>query len=297
MNKLSTYLISFFISVLLVFACIASVAALIADINITQDKAYELIRNNQINEKVHAEMNDVFSERYYSSRIPANVYMDNISADYIEKCIEDRIDSAFDSLEGTVPLDASVPENSELESDIRKYFEDFADSEGYEKDEKFEKKVENTISDAYKIIGSHCDVFKVSALNEHKVFSKLSGIYKKRNIMAGGALISCFLLIALLIIVNMKKRVTAMYWTGISALISGAAGTIFSVIILNSKYYDSFSIKQPGVFTAYTQSMYKLTEAFLAASIAVAVIGISLLVIYTIVYDKNKHQDVKPTEL
>ena len=43
MNKLSTYLISFFISVLLVFACIASVAAIIADINITQDKAYELI--------------------------------------------------------------------------------------------------------------------------------------------------------------------------------------------------------------------------------------------------------------
>ncbi|MGB4093162.1 MAG: hypothetical protein WBK46_14685, partial [Ruminococcus flavefaciens] len=70
-----------------------------------------------------------------------------------------------------------------------------------------------------------------------------------------------------------------------------------SLILLVTKFYDSFSIKQPSVFTAYTSAMYKMTEAFMAVCIACVVIGIVLTVVYTITYDKSKHQDVKPTDL
>jgi uncharacterized membrane protein (DUF4010 family) len=97
--------------------------------------------------------------------------------------------------------------------------------------------------------------------------------------------------------INRKNKVTVMYWSGISILLAGLIGGIPSIYLLTTKYYDSFSIKQPPVFTAFTSVMYKFTEAFTATNIACVVISISLIVTYAVIHDKKKYPNTTPTKL
>lgn len=56
-----------------------------------------------------------------------------------------------------------------------------------------------------------------------------------------------------------------------------------SIYLISTRYFNAFSIKQPQIFAAYTGAMFKLTEAFMAASIAVCAAGITLLVLYAVI--------------
>ena len=297
MNKLSTYLSSLIVSVLLVLGIIGVSGALIADINITRENATKLVENENITAKVHTELNSYYTDKYGSSGIPASVYMNNIDDNYLEQCINICISSTFDSLEkGSVP-DMPMPKNDALEKSITDFFTDYADKAGYEMDENFNNKLSTTVSNAYQTIRSHSDVYKASSLNEHKVLGILSKLYSKRNVLTAAAAVFTALLILVLVLINRKNKVTAMYWTGISSIIAGVFVTVPCCILLSTRYYDSFSIKQPAVFAAYTSAMYKLTNAFTAVGIALVLAGILLCVVYTITYDKDKHQDVKPTQV
>ena len=105
------------------------------------------------------------------------------------------------------------------------------------------------------------------------------------------------IMILLLVLINRKKKITAMYWCGVSALVAGVLGAIPSIYLVATRYYDSFTIKQAPVFTAFTSLMYKYTEAFTAVCIALVVVGISLAVTYGVVHEKKKYPDVKPTKI
>lgn len=297
MNKLSTYLASLLVSVFLVLSIIASSAALLADINVTRDKAIKLAESENIYEKVYDEIDKYYESRYGSSGIPSSVYMDSITQEYISECVRNGITSTFATLEKGAGFDLSISKNDKLESNINEFFNNYAEKEGYLKDDKFDKKIGETTTLAYKTIKSHSDIYKASALQEHKVLGKMSVIYQKRAPLTVMLIAADVILIVLLLIINRKKKVTVLYWMGISSIIAGISGSVPSLILLATKFYDSFSIKQPSVFTAYTSAMYKLTEAFTAVCISCIVVGIILVVVYTITYDKSKHQDVRPTEL
>ena len=91
------------------------------------------------------------------------------------------------------------------------------------------------------------------------------------------------LMILFLIFINRKEKKTVLYWSGISAAIAGAIGMVPSIYLLSTDYFNAFSIKQPQIFAAYTSAMFKLTEAFMAASIAVCAAGITMIVLYAVI--------------
>ena len=101
-------------------------------------------------------------------------------------------------------------------------------------------------------------------------------------------------MILFLIFVNFREKKTIFYWAGISAVIAGAIGMIPSIYLLSTKYFNAFSIKQPQIFAAFTGAMFKLTEAFMAASIAVCVAGIAMIVLYTVLIRQNTTQQSSP---
>lgn len=297
MKKATTYLPSLIISLLLVFAVIAGSAITLVDINFTGKKLKKLAEKNKLEAKIYTEIEKHYSDKYNTTGVPAEVYMTAVDEEYIRSCEAAYIDAAFAALEKGSKMSAAAPRNQALEDSIDGFFNDFADKNGYTKDESFEKKLSATKDSAYSAVGSFCDVYKFSAMNEHGVLSKLSQVYSKRFIMTAAALVGVVILILLLTLVNRKKKIIAMYWCGASALIAGIMGSVPCIYLLVTKYFDSFSIKQAPVFTAFTSAMYRYTEAFIAVQIAFIVIGISLLVTYGVIHDKKKYPDTKPTEI
>lgn len=242
-----------------------------------------------------AQIEKSFKEKSGSTGIPASVYTDAIDDKYLKEVIEIYITKAFKlftepELEGG--YDPSVP-NSKLESSIDAFFNEQAEKNGYEKDEAFLKTLEATKKNAYKIIGNNCDVYKLSSLYKHGAIPKISKLYKMRPLLTFASSGAVVLLILFLLAINRKDKKVFLYWTGISAVISGVIGTVPSAYLLATKYFNAFSIKQPQVFAAYTGAMYKITEAFMASSIALIVVGISIIVLYAVFCGKNKIAEQK----
>lgn len=297
MKKPVSYIPSLIVSVILVFTIIATSALLLMDINATPSKLKNLAQKNNIESKVYSELEKYFTDKYNSTGIPAEVYMAPIDQEYIRSFEEAIIDSAFEAVDGNGVMSAVRPQNKALENSIDTFFNDFADKNNYEKDENFDLKLSNTKDNAYLTISSFCDVYKFSAMSSKGILKKAARLYSNRLILTAAAIGFNIFLIVLLIIINRKKRMTAMYWCGISAMIAGIIGAVPSIYLIATRYYDSFSIKQAAVFTAFTSAMYKLTEAFAAIQIALIVLGLATAVIYGIIGDKKKYPDTKPTQI
>ena len=280
MKKFSTYLPSLIISVMLVFLIIISVLMVIIDINVTAKKSIALTEKNNISSIVYSELENYFNDQYNTTGVPADAYMDAIDENYINSVVNLYTETMFSSLKSGEATVFKIPENQNLENSIENFFSTYADESGYEKDETYEKKLDETIDSAYRIIENYCDVYKYSSLQKHGVLTKVSKIYSHINILTVACIAVSAVLILILLMINRKNISVCLYWVGISSLIAGFFGTFPSAFLLLSRYFDAFVIKQPQVFKAFTSAMYGLTKAFMSVHIAVLSIGICFIILY-----------------
>lgn len=283
MKKIGTYLPSLIISILLVLFMICSVGILIVDININGSQTITLTEKKDIAAKTSRQLEHEFKEISGATGIPAEIYTKSLTEDYIQSLINIYINEGYSSLKSGGKMNIDIPKNKEMEADVEEFFNNMAEQTGYEKNDDFYEKLNNTKQNAYKLIGEACDVYKFTSLEKHGVLGPVSKVYKIRPLITFVSTGGLALLILALIFVNRKEKKNVLYWTGISAAIAGAIGMIPSIYLISTKYFNAFSIKQPQIFAAYTGGMFKLTEAFMAASISVCAAGIAMIVLYVVI--------------
>lgn len=294
MKRSLTYVCSIILSVFLVFGLLASTASVVVKINVNKSKFCRIAADNNVSQMAYEQLEKYFSERYNATGIPAGVYMDAIDTEYLDWIINDTIGQGFYALRGYSTVQPSV-QNSSLDESLDEFFNSYAESINYEKDDKFEQKLSSAKTVAYSIIWEYCDIYKFKALNKHGVLGKLTGIYSRLDLIIAISVGISLLLVIALFLLNMKTKKETVYWSGISALIAGLIGIVPSVYLLATDYFSAFTIKQPQIYTAYTETMSMLTKAFLSASIAMGVLGICLVIVYSVL--SGKHKTVKPTSI
>lgn len=295
MKKLSAYIASLIISIFLVMLIICSVGIIIVDINVNAKRTITLSEKKNITAKASDQIERKFRDLSGASGIPAETYTSCIDEEYIQSVIEVYINEGYSVLKSEEKFSPDIPVNTEMEKAIDDFFTRTADETGYEKNDDFYKKLENTKENAYKVIGDECDIYKFSALEKHGVLSPASKVYKMLPLLTFASIGGTTLMILFLLLVNFKEKKVIFYWTGISSVIAGAIGMIPSIYLLSTKYFNAFSIKQPQIFAAFTGAMFKLTEAFMAASIAVCVAGIAMIVLYTVLSRQKNTQQATET--
>ena len=286
MKKTSTYLPSIMLSVLLVFSLMISAAVLLMDLNFTAGKLKNMASENNIVSKIYVEIEKYYKDKFNSSGIPGNVYMDAINDSYLKNCEEIYIEAAFEALNGNGKMNVTVPKNKELENSITDFFFDFAEKNNYQKDEKFETKLNSAKENAYFTIGSFCDVYKFSTMSGHGVLPKLAKLYSNRMILTVCSIAVTVIIFLMLLVVNRKNKATALYWYGTSCAVAGLLGSIPGIYLVATKFFDSFSIKQAPVFTAFTSFMYKYSGYFIAVHISFIVLGAIFFVVYGLVKER-----------
>lgn len=277
-----SYVTSFFVSVLLVFSLAATVLCLTAKRTATESCLIRLTNDKNVSGLVYDELERYFLDKSHTTDIPADVYMNAIDDDYITSIINSKISGGFATLNGD---DYTVPDftNGKMENKLNKYFSEYAQNIGYEKDEKYEKKLNKAISDAYSIIGEYCDVFKFGAMGKHGVLNKVSPIYTRLELFLAFSAAAAVIFAALLMLINVKSISASLYWIGTSALVSGILGAVPCGYLLASDYFSSFTIKQAQIYTAYTGMMNLVTQDLLTAFIITAVSGAVCLTVYAVI--------------
>ena len=88
MKKVTTYLPSLILSIILVLCFTASIAVIIVDINITEKNAVALTEKKELASKSMSQIEKSFKEKSGSTGIPAFVYTDAIDNEYLKEVIE-----------------------------------------------------------------------------------------------------------------------------------------------------------------------------------------------------------------
>ena len=263
MKSAVSYLFSLIVSVMLVFTLIGAVGSLTANIKINEDKFHTLAADNDLSGKTRAQLDKYFSSRYNSTGIPADVYMDAIDEAYLDRVINEYIDSGFNALRTGNDISVNVS-NKKLDGSIDQFFVESADSANAKIDDRFEQKLDAAKESAYAVIMEYCDAYKFNSLKKHGVL-------------------------------DIKSKPVTMFWIGVSSLITGIIAGVPSGFLLATRYFERFTIKQPQVYTAYTSVMKQYTNAFLSAAICGAAAGICFIIVYRTVISKNK--TVAPTRV
>ncbi len=282
MKNAVSYVFSFIVSILLIFLTLVSLICLTARSYANpENRIKQIVKEQNISHTVYTELEKYYSERYNTTGIPADIYMNAIDEEYLNNLIMNKIGEGFAALnlERYEPLD---PRNEKLDTALSNFYSEYADSIGAEKDAKYDEKLSDAKSNAYKIIVEYCDIYKINAMNKHGILRKLSPVYTKLPMITGISLIVVAVLLLILFIINLKSKLVFLYWTGISAIISGIIGAVPCIWLKATDFFSSFTIKQAQIYTAYTSTMNDITQNFMTASIITASIGAVVVIIYAV---------------
>lgn len=280
MRSFKTYIPNLILSVLLVFSFIGTLGLLAAKEIASPSKLKTMTANNEISAKIRTELGKYFEDRYNVTGIPADSYTSALTDEYIQQTVDMYIDCGFNYINGSDAPDFKIPENKKLVENLSNVFNNYADSIAYEKDDLFYIKLNETIESAYNAVGEYSDVYKMSAMYNSKTLDKIRKIYPHLNSMVFGTSIACVVLMIILLALNRKNKSDTLYWIGISAALAGIIGAVPSIYLIKSNYFDSFTIKQPQIFTSFTSAMYKAVQIFMNFELIILAVGIILAILY-----------------
>lgn len=249
------------------------------------DNYVDLISSQSLDEKAHKSIEDYFSEQYNTTAVPAKVYTDIITVDWVRKEMENNINYTYSNLENK---DAEYnPDYTELEKSISAFFSDYAKSINYKPDEAYEKKLNETIEKAETSINSKLDVFHFGTMRKAGILQKIDKI----NLLLNAGKIILGIISAILIILlflNKKDIWGRTYWAGCSFFSAGLILMIPSIFLLITDYFSAFTIKEAATYSAFTGVMNDTTITVLYSSIMFIVVGTLSIVLSLLKKKKNK---------
>ena len=118
--------------------------------------------------KVYDALKSQFETEYNATAVPADVYLDALSADWLEDAMKQQVTDSYQN-----PADKTVPDFSALEQSITDYFERYAAENHCEKDSTYDTKLAQTIQNAEHTIQDALDVYQLDTLKNAGLWQKL----------------------------------------------------------------------------------------------------------------------------
>lgn len=273
-----TYLLSrILITVLISFLAAAYLGAVTAANVLTDSDVYTgIIRDNGLGQKVYDSLEDEFEKQYNTTAVPADVFMNSLSAGQLE-----------DEMCGMAAHNASVlagaensyaPDFSALEADIDKFFSEYAEQINYEPDEAYEQKLAETKKNAEKLIEERMDAFYMNSLREKGYFEKVQRYIPYLNFMTIALLI---IIIGAVLYIAFREQgsvIRKFYWQGAAFFCGGAMLAVPCGYLLFSGKLGSFAVKVPVVYTAVTNLLETGVTRVFAKAAAALILGLVIVI-------------------
>ena len=288
MKNIKTYIPSLIMSVILVFSLLGTSALVTVRGFRTPDKLIQLTEEKEIVPKIKEQLEIYFSDKYNETGVPAEIYTEALTDEYIPQSVGCMIEKGIYVMKDNGTRRFDVPQNQQLEDNITRFFSDYADSIGYEKNEVYNEKLSKAIESAYDVIADYSDVYKFQTMNNEGLLTKFAKIYINFDKILLAVLASVLVISVIILLINVKGISAVLYWLGVSAMISGIIGLIPCIYLKATNYFDAFVIKQPQIFTSFTGLMYKVTDLFMLNQIILTAVGIIFVVIYSISNKKSE---------
>lgn len=292
MYRLNRYFLCAVISILLFFAAAGLEGMFIARNYALSPSTYKkVLELNSVYEKTYYEIKKSFESEENATGIPATVYTDAVTPDAVREITDSEIDAAFRCITGeTETIDYSEANNKTevLKDSVDSFFDDYAKSVHYTKDDAYYQKTESVFNTASERITDTADVFQFKKIEK----AGYIGLARKVSSLVtpaffGFAAVTAVLLIILLI-ANLKNFPGFFYWSGISfgsvSLIALAA----CIFLKQSQYFNRFAIKASQIFSSITGACYYFTDKIILINGILFAVSVVFMIIFFITGKKKK---------
>lgn len=284
MHRLRNYILCVLLTIFLFFTAIAVQGAVFAKYSVLDTKTYtDVIEKENISDKVYNTIYDHYETEYNATGVPIETYTSVIDADTTKEIVIGCITDAFSFIKGdSNKLDYKICKEKlvPLKESIDKFFEDYADSINYEKDDAFYKKTASVYEASEEFIMDASDVYKFLTIDSAGYFKYAQKVYSYIDTAVMGSVIATAVLIIILIIANIRKIVGALYWISISAGSSSLLIMGVCIYLKATDYFDRFAIKAPPVFAAMTGLFNKLTDQLIMVNAIIIAVSLVFMIIY-----------------
>ena len=211
------------------------------------------LEQQQVAEKVRSNLETYYAAQEHSTAIPKEVYLDVLTTDWISTQMETLTEAGYAGFRGanTRPAQSDV-DFSALESSITNYFETYADSISYPKDDTYTEKLNEAISAAESKIYKQLDVFQFETMEKSGLFEKVIKLHRLSIYGTVGAAVVSVACLCVLLLLARRQRT---YWMGCTLLAGGLMMAAPFGYLLGSQYFQRFSIKDPAIFSFFTGVM------------------------------------------
>ncbi len=281
------YIVRIILAMLLTF-CTAGYIGVSAVMGVVgnTDTYYDIIEEKELSKKAYESLEKNFSDEYNTTLIPAEVYMNTLTEEWIEGEMRKDAAAFAEYVSKNAKSLAFSHDYTVLEKSITDFFYEYAESIDYEPDEAFETALTDAISKAESKINSKIDAFYIAELYENGTIAKaapyISLLRKSVWILAG----TCVLLAAILVLMDRKGGWRRLYFAGTGFFAGGALMLLTPAYLLFTDTISSFAIKDAVVYPAVTGLMEAANMGLLIKSLGFGFIGLVLIGI-TVVMNKK----------
>lgn len=274
------------LTVLLSFCIAGYILFSAADSILSLPKVYtDIIQDEKLADKAYDAIESDFKKQYNTTAIPAEVYMEAIDPQWLEKEMCKRAEIYIDYIDGKEA--DYLTDYSTLEKSITDFFNEYAESINYKPDDAFDKKLDETIVNAESIIENRMDAFYMNTLKSNGYLDKIQK-YKPILTILNWTLYGLFMiLIVILILIERTKSWRRLYWSGTGFFCGGMLGLIPCIYALCTNVINSFAVKDPIIFTAVTNLLENGLQRIMSKSVLFIVLGI-IIIILNAVFCKKK---------
>lgn len=271
-------ILSVILTILLTFSSLGLVGSLIVR-NMVQSEEYLLEQVEKTNTYGNAydSLMKKFSDSYNSTSIPIEVYEKGFTKEWIREAVNAPIMKSFGAV-----FDEAVPDYSQIEKSLTEYFESYAHENHVMRDEMYEQKLKDSISDAISTAESVTDVYQLKTMQKAGIWNKIEILQNLIDKIVYGCLIASALFVIILII--LRKPI---YWIGTSAFASGIILAVPSAYVKLSNIIMNFSVKEYTTYTLVTGTMNSVVDIVLRTGVITAVVGFVMIGLNVFVFDKK----------
>ncbi len=276
------------LTILLAFSVAGYIGASVGRSILSDSTIYtDIVESKDLAEKAHAALEKDFQAEYNTTMIPAEVYMNEITPEWIEDRMISNVYAVTDSMGGGDSLYFEY-DSTALEESITAFFHEYAESIGYEPDEVFEEKLAETIENAENKIDSRIDAFYMQALTENGMVQKVGNYYPILVIGVWSLAGISIVLAAVLVLLDKKNGWRRLYFSGTGLFAGGALMTIPGAYLLFSDIISSFSIKDPVIYPAITGVMESAAQSLFTKAVFFTAMGLVLIGV-TVAFNRKKN--------
>ena len=275
MKKMRLYLPNVLLTFLLVFVMIGSEISVLASRIALNPTSFQVITDQQhLDAKGYESLTTYFKTRSNSTGIPESVFLNAFSQSDLHNAIWTNAQNALTYVNGKTNAYTPTADFTKLEADVRTFFEDYADQNGYQKDDVLEEKIQSTCKEAEAAITNAADPFKFATLQSNGWLAKCRKAVSYLNTAVIACIGGLIVVLILLLICNLKQMEHLCYWLGLAAFIAGGLMAAPCIYVTATDYYSGFAIKDPQIFSAVIGYLKLLTSRCLTMAIVTAVVGI-----------------------